>query len=344
MEFSGLIRGYRVDRVLSEQEKMHHLKQGQRLNLEPHYQLSVIKLNSHYLECVDKWFGWKGVLTAVMSIVIFIFSVGFLGISAVTLTSPPDLRPANESWMICAVIAAMIFPVIATAIWMLKKESFSYTHSPLHFHRVSRMVHVFRTNGTVLSVPWDKIFFTLGHLRQWNEWEVRGHVLGPDNLTVRETFSLSYVGSLATADTVPNVQYSSQDFVRAHWEFIRRYMEECPQAVSSQIQFCIPVDGRYESFGVGMERVFANFAGAPFLIYWMMFPFCLVVSIFRWFAMRTSKIPQWPQEIEDSCKVETDDPYAIEGAADGERVAVFPAAAQAAGAHFRARPHAVRPM
>jgi len=31
----------------------------------------------------------------------------------------------------------------------------------------------------------------------------------------------------------------------------------------------------------------------------------------RWFAMRTSKIPKWPAEVEASCKVVADDPFAI---------------------------------
>lgn len=30
-------------------------------------------------------------------------------------------------------------------------------------------------------------------------------------------------------------------------------------------------------------------------------------SLFRWFVMRTSKIPQWPQWVENECLVEPDD-------------------------------------
>jgi hypothetical protein len=83
-----------------------------------------------------------------------------------------------------------------------------------------------------------------------------------------------------------------------------------------------------------MERIFANIAGAPFVLYWMMFPFCLVVSLFRLIAMRTSKIPQWPKEVDASCAIDPDDPYAIEGDANGDRVAVFPEAARDAGVGF----------
>ncbi|MFC5476859.1 DUF6708 domain-containing protein [Massilia suwonensis] len=324
-----------MNRLLNDEEKLHHLKQGQRLALEPQYQLSVIKLNSSYLESVDKWFGWKGILTAFAIIVITIFACGFLGIVYVTLTSPSDLRPANDGWWICTVIAIMIFPVIAAAIWLLKKEAFAYTHYPIRFDRKNQMVYVFRKNGTVASVRWDAVFFTLGHMPQWNEWEVRGHILESDKVTVRETFALSYVGSIDAENAgLGGANDSSKDLVRAHWEFIRRYMEDGPQDVIKQIQFCMPVDKRKEAFRVGAERVFANFAGAPFLVYWIMFPLCLGVSVFRWIAMRTSKVPQWPSEVEASCMVEPNDPYAIKGTPTGERTAVFPKAALDANVYF----------
>jgi hypothetical protein len=335
MDFSGLIKKYPVNRRLSQQEQILNLQQKQRLDIEPRYQLSIIKLNSNYLDSVDKWFAWKGILTAFAMVVIFMVLFFLLGIVQVTLTSPPSLRSANDNWLICAVVAGMISPVVAFGGWMLKKESFAFTHYPIRFDRKNRMVHVFRTNGSILSTSWDDIFFTLGCMNQWNEWEVRGHVLGADNVTVLETFALSYVGSVgSTGITAGNLLLTSQDFVRAHWEFIRRYMEDGPESVSSYVQFCMPVDGRRESFSLGAERIFANFAGAPFVVYWMMFPFCLVISLFRWFAMRTSRIPHWPLELEDSCRIETDDPYAIKGAPDGERVAVFPESARAAGVCF----------
>ena len=126
--------------------------------------------------------------------------------------------------------------------------------------------------------------------------------------------------------------------MRAHWKFIRRYMEDGPQAVSEQVQFCMPVDGRRESFGVGMDRVFANIAGVSFLLYWLMFPFCLAVGTFRWFAMRTSKIPQWPAEVEAASTVEPGDPYAIAGDAAGDRQERFPNAAKSDGVSSVARP------
>jgi hypothetical protein len=338
MDFLGLVLKYPVGRMLTVQERAHHLHQKQRLNLEPRYQLSVIKMNSTFLESVDKWFAWKGMISAFALAVLAIFVGGVMFISiAWMMEAFASTTASSESsfWILNSAGMAVVGVIVGSgAIWLLRKESFRFTHYPIRFNRKSQTVHVFLPDGTVLSVPWEKIFFTLGHLALWNEWEIRGYILDPDE-KILETFSLSYLGTLNAKDIAPEKKdYSSQDFVRAHWEFVRRYMEDGPQDLSSQVQFCMPVAVQRESFRVGTERVFANFSGIPSLIYWLVSPFCLIVSCFRWFAMRTSKVPEWPADIEAGCVVEPNDPYAIEGAPDGERVAVFPSAALVTGGRF----------
>jgi hypothetical protein len=234
---------------------------------------------------------------------------------------------------------AVTLVILALAVWgltwVLRKESFAYTHYPIRFDRKARMVHVFRPNGTTLSVPWDKVFFTIGSLPRWSEWEVRGHVLKSDGVTVEETFPLSYIGTFdPSSESFDPQRVAPDDYLRAHWEFIRRYMEEGPQAVTGQVQFCMPISNKKETFANGIERICANIAHAPVLLYWMFWPFCMLISVARGFAMVTSKIPHFPSKIEASSPIEVDDPYAIEGAPNGDRMAVYPAAAAAAGVRF----------
>jgi hypothetical protein len=339
MEYSGLLPKYVVNRRLSEQERSLQLKQGQRLNIEPLYQLSVISMNSTFLESVDKWFAWKGMLSIVTFGFLVIFGVGiggaaldlFLqGIGAV-YTENDQL----ETLLYGSGYLVMVAAVIYVLCWILRKESFAYTHYPIRFDRKARMVHVFRTNGSTLSVPWDNVFFTLGELKQWKEWEVRGHVLKEDGVTVEETFSLSYIGTFDAAASVFNPdRVAADDYLRAHWEFIRRFMEDGPDAVIGQVQFCMPISDKKETIGNGFERVCANIASAPALVYWMLWPFCMLTGIGRIFAMRTSKIPRFPEHVLAGSKVEPNDPYAIAGDALGERVAIYPDAAAAAGIRF----------
>ena len=63
-----------------------------------------------------------------------------------------------------------------------------------------------------------------------------------------------------------------------------------------------------ESWAFGWERLTLNMNGWP-LMQWMFQVFVLPESLFRWIVMRTSKIPQWPQWVEDECRIDPDDPW-----------------------------------
>lgn len=336
MNYFGLFPAYKVNRRLSENEMKRQLVQTQRLDVEPRSQLCVIKMNSTFLESVDKWYGWRGslLLFLIPATAIPLWMLGGMVYIAVSRADGWNLRPYDVE--ILLITAVITIPTLLTGIWILLKDCFSFTHYPMRFNRKKRVVHVFHTDGSVSTTPWDEIYFTLGHMKGLHEWEVRGHILEPNTSTIKKTFALSYTGPLKANDVNPSVSGPSEyDFIRSHWEFIRRYMEEGPEEVSGQVQFCMPLDGRRESIRVGTERVFANFASVPLVLYVVTWPLCALISLFRIFAMRTSKIPVWPDEVERDCKIEIDDPYAIIGDENGDRVAVYPDAAAAAGVEFR---------
>ncbi|WP_331710064.1 DUF6708 domain-containing protein, partial [Mangrovibacter phragmitis] len=93
---------------------------------------------------------------------------------------------------------------------ILLKEWFRYTHYPVRFNRKTRQVHIFQVSGEIITVPWNKIYFTTNRQRL-NECIV-GHILAEDNDTVLNTFSFGHVGT--------------RDELSRYWEFIRCYMEE----------------------------------------------------------------------------------------------------------------------
>ena len=341
MDFSGIVIPFQTNRPLTEMERVHQLHQKRRLDIAPRYQQSVIRLNSTYLESVDKWHGWKGMVSAITFAVFLIFAVNGAQMAGLWLLEAAGiLHSTLETGVLLANGLAMT-AVVGLVTWLcirvLRKESFAYTHYPLRFNRKSRMVYVWRIDGTVLAVRWDDVFFTLAYVG--GAWEVRGHVLAADNSTIVESFALSYSGVLTARDLDPaTTRYSDQDFVRGHWEFVRRYMEDGPPAVAEHVGFCMPLDGRRETAMGGIHRVLANFSGGSWVMIAVMAPFCVLIGVARIFAMRTSRIPQWPAEIDAACAVEVGDPYAIAGDSAGNRVAVYPEAAEAAGVVFTGRP------
>ena len=291
---------YKVNRPLSDAEIRDHLPQKEPSLSAPWFQLSVIRMNSTFLECVDRLYAWRGFGTAM--------ALGFSFIPIMIMTAPlsiigrySTITPEKQTEM--AIGGFVLFLIglacLAFLFWMSRFECFRHTHYPTRFNRKTRMVHVFRPNGKVLSVPWDKIYFTLG-FQVMDYWEVVGHILSKDGSTVLDTFPLS-MRDIRNDRNPKTTLYQ-------HWEFVRRYMEEGPENLYNQVGIILPIDKKKETFLIGCKRVFANYGEVPIAAIFVS-PVILCCVIGRWIAMRTCKIPLWPDEVEAESQIDPDDPY-----------------------------------
>jgi len=323
MDFSGLVGKFPVNRPLTQDDVRYQLQQSTRLDMEPRDMLAVIKMNSTFLESVDKWFAFRGFPTVVAISCFLVFAIPFGYITFHSLLTALGFVETHKSREEYAILAAFVGTLLVLFSWgmfaLMKKESFAYTHYPIRLNRKTRTVHYFRTNGQVASVRWDDVFFTLGQSSLL--WGVRGHVLADDKVTVLDTFGLSRIGVISSHDPDPVTgQFEKSDYVRSHWEFIRRYMEEGPQELVQGIQICLPISDRKETLKGGIQRILANFSGDSVLTTLIMSPLYAWLLIGRRIAVLTSKIPQWPAEIDAVCCVERGDPFAIKGDSDGDRI------------------------
>ncbi|GLS03516.1 hypothetical protein GCM10007860_06600 [Chitiniphilus shinanonensis] len=298
MDYAGLTAKYKVNRPLSDAEKQHHLPQTKASSAKPLAQTSVIQMNSTYLECSDKFYPWKGLMTAFTGFVIWLIGYALSSVAIISITEWPGINADQRQQSILTFLAmcAMSAPVILLALWFLKKEAFRYTHYPLRFNRKTGMVHVFRLDGTTLSVPWREIHFALNPAQMRNFWEVRGHVLSEDRSTVLETFVL------------PTYASWESPYLLAQWEFVRHYMEKGPAQLLEQVQYTLNIADRRETLWFGFRRLMAIFSSAPLLAL-LMSPLLLPLSIVRWITMRTCKIPQWPEEVEAQSQISPKDRY-----------------------------------
>jgi hypothetical protein len=300
-------KGFEINRLLDKEDLDGRLWQSKPSGTEPWYQWSVIKMNSTYLECCDKFFGQKGRVSfyCLFSLLTMIGFLMAIDIEFFTNKLPSYLESQSDSGMIYVTIFLhIIFIPLIISFWRLwRNENFRYTHYPMRFNRKTRMVHFFRLDGSIesdldgmtLSVPWDKLFFTvLPGSRGY--WDVRAHYLADNRKTVLETFALAHYG------------YKDALYLLSQWEFIRRYMEEGPQELADQIDLVVDVDGHRETFWIGYRRLQLEL-GLPPLITTLFTPVTFLEAIGRWIAMRTCKIPVWPEEIEAQCQIEPGDPY-----------------------------------
>ena len=293
MESTGLLSKYSVGRTLTEDERKLRLGRSTRRDLPPVYQLSVIRLNSTYMELVDKFFPLKGLISTVAIVSLFISLYGLLGL-VFDFMDYPTVEAGD--WLLLFGVALVFSPVLWTSAFFLRKDCCTYTHYPIRLNRKTRMVHVFRLNGTVLTVPWDEVFFCIAALPQ-GDWEIQGHVLDADGVTVKETFPLSYY-----------TPTSGLPVLERYWEFVRRYMEEGPEDAAHRVEFFMPVADRRESIANGFHRMHAELGG-NFIMTVIGAALALMLVPGRWIAMQTSKVPRWPREIEEACRIEPGDPW-----------------------------------
>lgn len=299
LDTQGMVAGYKVNRELNEHEKQHRFNIKVPASTRPHYDLSLIKLNSTFVECVDKWYAMRGWVAMGGGAIALVMGYGLIG----------ALRDTLQTFDFIAILISLATVALVLAgLYLFTRDAFTYTHYPIRFNRQNRQVYVFRRDGTVLKVEWDKIVWTIyGHNIGTRDLFVVGHVMADDKKTIKETFALS-----TTDAGAPGEQN-----LKSLFEFFRRYMEEGPGPVLDALKptplIMLPgIDKEKESWRFGWEVLTLGMNGWP--IMQVLFQvFFIPESLFRWIVMRTSNIPQWPQWVEDECRIEPNDPWVRDG-------------------------------
>lgn len=293
--------GFQVNRPLNEYEREHRFDTTHPVSTRVHYELSLIKLNSTFVECVDKWYSMRGFVAMVGGVFSAILLIGSAGVLFALISS------GYVGFLIPLVVALVVFWLPAR---MLLSDAFTYTHYPIRLNRRNRQVYAFRRDGTVLKAAWDELYWTIYNTRLGlggGDLNVMGHVLDKDGVTVRESIALSMVDA-----GEPGKRNLLQFF-----EFFRRYMEDGPGPVLEALKptplIMLPgIDKERESWAFGWEYLTGSLKGMV-LLQLLFQVFFFPISLFRWLVMRTSKIPQWPQWVEDECAIDPNDLWVRDG-------------------------------
>jgi hypothetical protein len=307
-------KGFKTNRHLDQEERDNELSRKEELtdfdDTVPHYQLSVIQQNSTFVELTDRDYAIRGVCTMMALAII----VGMFWIcSAMALIEARrwvSFHEAKNSGALGFVIftSFMGLVCIIPSLYGLFRESFSYTHFPIRLNRRNRKIYVWRRDGSVMSAAWDKVFFYVRCYKKTgvHMWDIVGHVLEDDRQTVKDSFALS--------------SYTSSDAIdlQLHWEYFRRYMEDGPAQPYRMLKICLPIAKRRETWWEGFMRLSLLLHGS-IIMQVLATPFNLPASFGRMFAMRTSKIPRWPDWVEQECSVASDDPYVRESGYEAPR-------------------------
>jgi hypothetical protein len=301
----GLLTPFKVNRPLTKREIADRLLPDKPCDVEPQDLLGVIRMNSTFLEIRDKFFLEKGLWTFWGLFCLLVCPIFAFFLPSLFMTDWPTSSELERQAVLRGLLSVVVFLAVGWLFWFtrLRKECFRYTHYPIRFNRLTRKVHVFQPDGTVMTEDWEKLYFTLCKNSHGGDWEVRGHRLTEDGKTVLKTFALSYMG------------WRGDERLLAQWEFVRRYMEKGPdEALLLAISHVNNIADRRETYWHGVRTLLANLGPSMVMVSFVMTPFASLFAIGRWICMRTCKIPRWPQEIIGTCQYDENDPYLVDAA------------------------------
>ncbi|WP_155628972.1 DUF6708 domain-containing protein [Burkholderia stagnalis] len=292
-------------RPLTEQDREWCLPINRRAG-DPHASAMVIRMNSTYLELVDGYYSNRGLMSFIGVFVFSIiawFTMTIWGLVVCGSYFDPNWDGSDEFEMLATSIGLTVIQVfVLTGFVMFYRkigEWFGCTHYPIRLNRRTRMVYVFRGDGTVLKASWDDVYFALRVNMQAagvRTLGICGLVL-KDPKTVEEMFVFGYAST-------------SRENCLRHWEFIRRYMEAGPRAVLNApgLGLYLPIADKRETLYQGWIELVSNDAWNP-VFKWVMSPFHVAFFIGRLVNRVTSKVPIWPADVEAECRIEPGDPY-----------------------------------
>jgi len=297
-ELTGLLRKYPVNRRLNFEEKEGAVSQNARHGVEPSCMHAVIKVNGTYMELAGKFYEWRGVFGSGMFVLLLVGAYG-LGVFSFG-TASAYASPDGREWVVPLLgVLVMLAGGCGLVIWSMFLELFRLTHYPIRLNRKLRKIYAFDPRTMkLLEMDWDKTYFTIQPTRTripQQQWEILALTIDVDGETVRHVLPFS------------GMWYAEKDVLR-HWEYLRRYMEEGPEAIIEYTPIFLDIANRKETFMEGFRRLYAPFfhlTKTPFVL--MFGPWMFFSAIGRHIGMRTSRIPQWPAHVEDECRIEPGD-------------------------------------
>ncbi|WP_404983839.1 DUF6708 domain-containing protein [Cobetia marina] len=268
---------------MNEYELSNVLIKGKKAHDAPNDHLSVVEINSDYLEMVDRWYAHKGhsLLYAIPLLALLLFVI----ILFFTATLEKN---EIEAWYFFSGMTVFILPFLYFGIRLFLLEGFKKTYYPIRFDRKKQEVYAILPSDDFLKISWHDLNIHVAENKQSvtlsSFYEVRGFILDNETGVIKQSITLGYPA------------WGEYDDAVSLWEFIRIYMEEKNgyEKCSEIVKVCMPIKERKESlrFSIirGMALLAPNYAlqflSSPITV---LFIWCRILSI------KTSQLPVWPE-------------------------------------------------
>lgn len=285
---------YPLNRPLTEDEKSEALTKGTAKNPSFDERGGLVALNSTYIEWIDRRFRARGSGSTFGSILISLLSLA-AGAVFFLIGMQHFNQTATFFAALCGVVVGLFgFFLFYWLQWGI--DFFQKVYYPIRFNRQNRMIYVYRDkrDGGVLGVPWDEVYFHVGHgMMHPDICDIRGEVI--EDETVKDTFALGPF-------------FERDQPVREMWAFICRYMDKGPEAVGPDPRdryVELSLNGSWKDCALVAYTMY----GAPnMLLRIISIPLIAASTVTRWLVFKSCRMPKWPKDIEAACKVASNDP------------------------------------
>ncbi len=208
-------------------------------------------------------------------------------------------------WIIPAIPTIALYLYIKYIFPYLRLEAFTARRLIVRFNRVTRKIYLLRPKhlGGIVALDWDTAevcinpkmseldgtggFVMLG-------WDKETHSVRDADGHLKDDFEITFVGK-------PTRNASE---LLAFWEYIRRYMEEGPEAAPKPKKLIGKFPWPWRSF-MAVWQLDSRFVKIPQLwifvpIYGLLLPLILVHACGHWVSLLLCYEPRFPRSIEDA--------------------------------------------
>ncbi|KAF1016762.1 MAG: hypothetical protein GAK31_00020 [Stenotrophomonas maltophilia] len=292
--YTGWMRGFILNWALSAQENAGRFDVDRPEPVAPDERACLVQFNSTYIDLIDRRFRLRGMVSTTMVLLgnLGLFLLGFFLLFTLVI---PNLEGDFWDWVMYAIVAVCVVgaPVL---VWYttLKYEFFTYAWYPTRFNRRNRMVYFF-TGGKegAVRVPWDDAVFYIGRgTTQEFLRDLRCSIV--EDGVVNRTFAVGHY-------------FDDEQKIRGIWEFVRRYMENGPEAVVDSIderQMNLSVKPSWRNCYLFLV---ASLGPAMLGARFVLMPLLLPLVLCRWLVLKSCRTPVWPQWVEDECAIDAND-------------------------------------
>jgi hypothetical protein len=267
--------------------------------------VSVVELNSTCLEVVDARFAHKGELGFWLMIgmpTLLTGAGGFVFIFYKALDRGLLIATDFLLLFVSAIFAVLSFAIVLFFILTSRVDFTGFSVRKIRFNRKNQRVYFMDRHGQLQSYNWKDINADLTHL------SLNAHMhtqLEFFRRTDHERYEPLFILGF----------YTEEYFTLCYWEFIRCYMEEdVIEDLVETIAYCADLADGQETFWSGFLTLVSNYMDTRVRWIWLpvMVPYTFISACLRWIGMRTGKTLVWPQDVQEACAPEANDPIRVD--------------------------------